>query len=379
MVTSMHEPKSMQNHNAENERIKREYFSYLEETKGQDEATVDSVAEALFRFEASTKWRSFGAFRKEQAVAFKRHLSESNSPATGRRLSQATRYAILSHLKRFFHWLAGQPGYKSRLIHSHADYFNLSKNESRIATARREAPFPTLDQVRHVVAKMPVKTDIQKRNRAVIAFTLLTGMRDSAVASVRLKHIDLAAECVHQDARDVKTKFAKSFDTTFFPVGPEIKTIVIDWVRYLRADKLAGNEHPLFPSTAIAPSSNHRFQVVGLGSEHWRGAGPIRGIFRDAFAAAGLPYYNPHSLRKTLVHLGQTLCKSTEDFKAWSQNLGHEKVLTTFYSYGQVAQSRQAEIIQQLSQPSADDSANPTAMAKAIARELAQMRANGTS
>src|SRR5438046_2542042 len=37
-----------------------------------------------------------------------------------------------------------------------------------------------------------------------------------------------------------------------------------------------------------------------------------------------------------------------EEYKAWSQNLGHENVLTTFSSYGDVARHRQAEIIRSL-------------------------------
>ena len=36
---------------------------------------------------------------------------------------------------------------------------------------------------------------------------------------------------------------------------------------------------------------------------------------------------------KTLVRLGQEVCQSPEEFKAWSQNLGHEQVLTTFLNY----------------------------------------------
>ena len=44
------------------------------------------------------------------------------------------------------------------------------------------------------------------------------------------------------------------------------------------------------------------------------------------FEQAGLPYFNPHSFRKTLVQLGETTCQSPEEFKAWSQNLGHEGV-----------------------------------------------------
>ena len=48
---------------------------------------------------------------------------------------------------------------------------------------------------------------IERRNRALIAFTLLTGARDSAIASMKLKHINLVAACVNQDAREVQTKF----------------------------------------------------------------------------------------------------------------------------------------------------------------------------
>jgi hypothetical protein len=46
--------------------------------------------------------------------------------------------------------------------------------------------------------------------------------------------------------------------------------------------------------------------------------------------------------------LGEQVCKSPEDFKAWSQNLGHEQVLTTFLSYGSVATDRQGAIIRGL-------------------------------
>ena len=74
-------------------------------------------------------------------------------------------------------------------------------------------------------------------------------------------------------------------------------------------------------------------------------AGPIRTIFKDAFIAAGLPYFNPHSFRKTLALLGGDLCETAEHYKVWSQNLGHDHVLTTFTSYGDVSSYRQAEVM----------------------------------
>ena len=72
-----------------------------------------------------------------------------------------------------------------------------------------------------------------------------------------------------------------------------------------------------------------------LDRKHWSNATPIRTIFRKAFVDAGLSYFNTHSFRNTLVRLGEEVCKTPEQFKAWSQNLGHEKVLTTFLSYGE--------------------------------------------
>jgi site-specific recombinase XerD len=230
----------MRKHSPENERIKHQYLAYLKEAKSHGEPTVDAAAKALHRFEEYTKFRDFKLFHQNQAIAFKKHLADLKSLRSGERLSKATLHATLVSLKRFFQWLYGQPGYKSRFQYSDAEYFNLSEKDTRIATAQREKRAPTLEQIRHVIQKMPGSTEIERRDRAVIAFTLLTGARDSAIASMKLKHVDLIAGCVHQDARDVRTKFSKTFDTFFFPVGDEVLQIVVEWVGYLRGEKLWG-------------------------------------------------------------------------------------------------------------------------------------------
>lgn len=51
---------------------------------------------------------------------------------------------------------------------------------------------------------------------------------------MKLKHLDLVAGSVYQDARDVKAKFSKTFTTFFFPVGDSVLQIVADWVNHLR-------------------------------------------------------------------------------------------------------------------------------------------------
>lgn len=93
--------------------------------------------------------------------------------------------------------------------------------------------------------------------------------------------------------------------------------------------------------------------------------------FREAFVRAGLPYFNPHSFRNTLVQLGQDVCKSPEQFKAWSQNLGHEKVLTTFLNYGEVACLRQGEIIRGLATPQEAAQSDANQIAEAVLQNCA--------
>jgi integrase len=344
----------MTDHNSANERIKRQYFAYLAEAQGYSEQSIDLVAKSIARFEAYTRYKDFKAFHIEQARAFKRELATQRACRSGQPLSKATLYSSLTALKRFFIWLAGQPGYKSRISYSDAEYFNLSAKETRIAKAARPARVPTLEQVRHVIRSMPAATDIERRDRALIAFTILTGARDGAIASFKLRHIDIAEGKIDQDAREVRTKFSKSFITTFFPVGDEVRSVVVDWVNYLRHEKLWGLDDPLFPATKVAVGPGLRFESVGLDRKHWSGASPIRLIFKDAFEAAGLPYFNPHSFRKTLALLGGDHCQTAEHYKAWSQNLGHDHVLTTFTSYGQLSSQRQTEIMQSFVNPVED-------------------------
>jgi integrase len=341
----------MAKHNPANTRIKREYFDYLKEAKRRDEASIDATAKALARFEAATGFKDFRKFRREQAKAFKAKLNAETNVRTGKPLARATVHSTLSNLKAFFIWLASQPGYKSKIAYADAEYLNLPEKDVRIATASRQKLVPTLDQVHRVLAMMPAATDIEKRNRALVAFAILTGARDGALASFKLKHVNLAEGEVDQDARDVRTKASKSFVTWFFPVGGDALQIFTDWCDHLRQTLLWNESDPLFPKTRIGPGDTGGFEPKGLTREHWSSAGPIRAVFREAFDAADLPYFNPHSFRDTLVQLGERICTTIEAFKAWSQNLGHEGVLTTLTSYGRVSLQRQAQLIRELGRP----------------------------
>ncbi len=303
------------------------------------------MAKSLVRFETSTGHKDFKRFHREQAVALKRRLGEALGERSGERLSKATVQSALRDLKAFFEWLAREPGFRSHIEYADADYFNLSEKDAAIARARREKAVPTLEQVQRVLSAMPFDTVLERRDRALVAFALITGARVMALATFRLGHVDLDAGHVEQDARTVATKFAKTFRTVFMPVCEGAQQFVAEWVAELRAAQLYGLDDPLFPATAMGLGEQGGFQPQGLARHGWSSSGPIRDVFRRAFEGAGLPYYNPHSFRDMLVRHAMTLDLTPEEMKAWSQNLGHSEVLTTFTSYGSVPAHRQAELI----------------------------------
>jgi integrase len=335
---------------SENERVKRDYAFFLEAANGKQDGTIDAALRAIERFEISTNRKPFRKFNVEQARSFRARLGEEIG-AGGKPLSVATIASTLKHLRNFFLWLSREPGFRAALNANDANYFTPSEQDIRVAAARREKHVATLEEIKHVLVLMPIETAIERRNRALIAFAILTGARDGALASFRLKHVDLKAQTVFQDAREVRTKSRKTFVSTFFPVGPEPEAIVADYIAMLKGELGLGADDPLFPSTKMGRGADRGFVAEGLSRTPWSGAAPIRQIFRAAFALAGLPYAKPHSFRDTLARLGERLCRTPEEWKAWSQNLGHESEATTFVGYGRVPQHRQTEIIRALGRP----------------------------
>lgn len=347
----------MKKHHPKNERIKHDYLGWLREADGLSDASVNQAAAALAEFERSTRHKDFALFHREQAMAFKRQLQDHRNAETGKPLATATIHARLMAVKKFFKFLIGRSGYR-RMIASDFEYFNLTAGEARIATAPRAAsrPVPSLAMIRRVIEQMPEGTDIEKRDRALIAFAIVSGARDNAIASFRLKHVDAAGRTVvHEPREGVRTKFSKSYQTAFFPVGDDLFAIVAAWTAHLRERLLFSPGDPLFPATAMGLDAAGSFAPMGLERRFWSNAEPIRRVFRQAFTAAGLPYHNPHSFRSTLGALGQTLCRTPEELKAWSQNLGHEDVLTTLTSYGAVPAHRQADILKALARKEEGD------------------------
>ena len=335
----------MVRYNPKNERIKKVYFRFLKEADRKANSTIDGVRKAISRFENDTCFKDFRTFNKEQAIAFKKNIANGRNLRSGEPMAKSTMLATTNALKDFLRWLSCQPTYKSRIKFTEIEYLNLSEKDTRAAKTPKFKKYPTLEQIRAAIVAMPVDSEIELRNRALVALTALTGIRVGALATLRLKHIDLNRELVLQDPREVCTKFSKRIDTYLCPVGDDFKIIVVDWLRFLRETKLFGDDDPLFPQTKVSLGPNGQFESDGLDRQFWSNTTPIRNVFRHAFARCGLEGFHPHTFRDTLVKYGERHSPSIEQFKAWSLNLGHEHMGTTLSSYGSIDPHQQGDLV----------------------------------
>lgn len=338
----------MARHVEENERIKHEYATYLRHAKGQDEKSIDKTLAAIRQFEDSTKCKPFKRFHRQQAADFKSYLGKQKNARTGKPLAFSTVDATLRLVKGFFHWLVSRPGFKRVLTYADVEYFNNTLKAGRVAHTKRHIPYPSMQQAAHAFQAMPFETEFDKRDKALFAFFMLTGARDGAVASLKLKHVNADLGHVFQDARDVNTKNAKTIMCQFFPVDDAYRTCFTEWVRFLREDKLFGPEDALFPKADMGYVPGQGLCNRGLAREGYANASKLNAIIRGAFAAVQLPQFTPHAFRKTLTKYGDEISTTMEQRKAWSMNLGHESMTVTVNSYLPVTTERQMELIRDM-------------------------------
>ena len=337
-----------------NETVKKQYEEALIHGKHRDLKTVKAVWLNINQFEKFTNYLGFETFDAEQAKSFKRWLAMQKNK-NDELLSISTLRSTLNNIRDFFEWLAIHPDYIRKIDGRAVQYLRLSDNDNRAARASREKTPPTLDELDMALRAMPYSTDIEKRDRAIFAFMILTCVRDDALVSLKRKHIDMANKSIWQDPKIVRTKNRKGISTYFVTQPlPFAEEMFEDWINHFDNNLKFSEDAALFPKTLIETSAKTMaFQVSGLSQDHWADASPVRDIFKKAFQAVELPYYNPHLFRHAIMKWGLKNLNQYE-FKALSQNIGHEHAMTTYNSYAKLTEDEQKEAISNIGQHNAD-------------------------
>jgi integrase len=334
----------------QNELMKRRFFDYQRDSVGYAENSIDTYEKALLRWQEFTNDEDFHFFDKTRAKRFKDWLA-SRPGVDEETLSISYQYHTLRKLKGFFKWLAMQDTYRQSIKPTDVDFLNLGKKESRQARQSGRRKIPTLEQVQTVIESIEPATEVDRRDRALISFSLLTGARISAIVSLPIEAFDRDDCVVDQDPTlGVKTKYAKRITTALFPLKyDKPKAYFLDWYDYLVREKKFGASDPLFPATKLEQGKENvsYFSSGDVSREFWAKSSSARKIFEKRFKAAGVPYFHPHTFRHLVVKEFMKIPLTEEQKKAVSQNLGHEHVSTTFgsYGYGKIDDERQIELL----------------------------------
>ena len=155
--------------NIKNEKVKKQFFKWLKESKGYSDSTVNSIERAILIYEDFTKKADFATYKPDKAIEFKKWLHKREYK--GKTISTSTYCDYLRHISKFFLWLSWQPGYKSKITVDKVDYLKPSEKEERIATQYIPRDFPPLEYVIKLTGSIKANTEIDIRDRAMISFS----------------------------------------------------------------------------------------------------------------------------------------------------------------------------------------------------------------
>ena len=324
--------------NPQNERIKHKYRMYLMGPKRLDKKTWTKIMEHIRHYEELNDFEPLLPLTVDEIHNYVGKICAQD-------LSLSYIDQNLKVLRDFFEWITHQKRYATCVDYNILPYFSLTNNQRKMARAPTYQESYEIDDILPVIQQMPSRTDIQQRNRALVALQTLCGMRIEELATVllgNLKFDKLANNWfIYITPRNMKVKFAKTRHAYFMPWGDDIKNIVVDWATKLRALGF-DDKSPLFPVTST--SFGKQAKLDPTNSQNCIKSQTIRDIFKTAFLSAGLPVYRVHSFRHTIARWAETH-GSPEFFNSVSQSLGHSSVQTTFYNYGTLPPSKIGKVL----------------------------------
>ena len=324
--------------NPKNERLKYKYLMYLMGPKRLDKKTWKKIMEHIRYYECLNDFEPLLPLTVEKIHNYVGRICNQG-------LSLSYIDQNLKALRDFYEWTTHQKAYTSGVDYNILPYFSLTNNQRKMARAPEYKESYEIDEILGVIRQMPAQTEIQQRNRALIALQALCGMRIAELASISLDNLKYNPTAknwfVFVTLRNMRVKFAKTRHAYFMPWGSDITDIVLRWADKLRELGFK-DESPLFPG--IDNQFGKNLLLAPETKPNSIQDQTIRDIFKNTFKAAGLPVYRVHSFRHTIARWAE-LNGNPEFFNAVSQSLGHSSVQTTFYCYGTLPHSKIGQIL----------------------------------
>lgn len=250
-----------------------------------------------------------------------------------------------SHLKSFLEWLIDRPGYQ-HLDRSLPGYLALPRRFGARAFAESKRYAPSVSEAVRMIEKMPSGTLKQRRDRAMVAMAFLAALRADTITSLRIGHLLRHEKIVVQDSRSSRTKNGKSLRIRFFPLPEIFAAVVCSWKEELLSLGFSAND-ALFPDEHFLVrrrSADGAKTVPAMATTH-----AVSSAFEAASRSLG-EWVTPHAAKHCIGNLGMEICRTPEEMKAWSMNMGHEDLAVTLRYYQGLPEERVVEIFEDFDQ-----------------------------
>lgn len=320
-------------YNADNEVVKYNFLKHLEHTQdGKDQKTVKQFANAIFEFEFANGFKDFRKYNLDWAIAFKDHLNDKRNKQTGQNISKSYLLHYVSHVRQFLFWIQDNVKEYAKIKKTDIDYMHVRRNEKNQARATNLPDSHNITDIIATIRKMPEKTELEKRNKAIISLFVLTTPRISSLQEARLERIkymeDYKSWVFEQDPRLQSTKKAQCITSFFIGQVEDLIANVINWKNHLETKGRKGKDY-LFPK--IMPSFNKSGEpVMEIGRDYIQSQTIIRGVVKQAFESNRLKYIKPHNFRHSLSrHVRKGDGNVTDTLIALAENMGQKNGYST--------------------------------------------------
>jgi integrase/recombinase XerD len=327
--------------NRENYHLVKKYLDYRDRVMQNDPQTVRHAWVTLRHL---LEWADDRPFTKSNAIhnIFPDYLLKARNDGKSAQLSPGHMTKILSFTRDFFDWAKREYHHEFRGI-STSWIDSLQVRRSKRAGSRLvRRQFWTLEDVKKVLA-IPAETLRVKRDKAALAFIYLSAMRGGAFVTLPIEAVDIANKRIQQlPELGVKTKNSKAAITTLLPI-PDLLEVAAEWDAHVRSIAVNG-QVPWYPRLSsdgmkiMADDQINEVQITGRRSALYSG-------LQELCQLAGIEWKSPHKIRHGHGVYGVKHAKTMAEFKAFSQNMMHDTVVTTDKTYGRLAEEDIADII----------------------------------
>lgn len=324
---------------ANNARLKHQYVEDLLKPEGLSDETARKKEASICLFEKFIEHQDFGVYNKTIGEKYIIEL-KNRTNRKGSRISLKTVGFHLDAVKIFLKWVRKQKGYRNKLIERHIDYLRLSKKDKNYIRSRKSlAILPEIDDVKKQIDLIPKETEIDRRDRAIFAFLMCTGIRATALISLPIKSFNPDKFFINQDPElGVKTKNSEHIFSRFFNRDSSFRNEFLDWYWFLRNEKKYEQHLPLFPKNDLNKDGNSALYCNNkVSTEYWQSQSGLTTMMTKRNDSKIVNYFRPHLYRHSAILWATERCITPVEFKAVSQNFGHRDVMTTLMNYANLS------------------------------------------